>query len=97
MQLEELKEFKNHVRAEENLPRKNDRDHDMHRSREGPGNSKFAKYTPLNTGQVHILEEALSTELILTPHKFPLLPMLIRTNTVAIITITTTTPNNVWP
>jgi len=40
-------------------------------AREGPRNPKFTKYTPINTGRTRILEEALSAELIPTPHKFP--------------------------
>jgi len=41
MQLKELKEFRNHVRAEENPTKKNDRDLGVQRSREGPKNPKF--------------------------------------------------------
>jgi len=56
------------------IVRKKDRDRGVQRSREGPRNPKFSKYTPLNTGRARILEEALSVELIPAPWKFPSSP-----------------------
>jgi len=75
MKLDELKEFRSQVRAEENLAKKNDRDWNMQRSKEGPRPSKFSKYIPLNTGRSRILEEVLSVELIPAPRKFPSPPL----------------------
>jgi len=71
MQLEELKEFRNQVRVEENPVKRNDRT----AIRNGQGKDfeapKFSKYTTLNTRRARILEEALNVELIPPPCKFP--------------------------
>jgi len=71
MHVEELREFKAQARVEQNHGRRNDRDRNPPKIREPPRPSRFAKYTPLNTGRARILEEALSTELITAPRKFP--------------------------
>jgi len=71
MHVEELQEFKTHTRADQAQARQNDRDRNPQKAREFPLPSRFAKYTPLNAGRARILEEALSTELIPAPRKFP--------------------------
>jgi len=70
MYVEELREFKNQTKVEQNQGKQNDRDHNPPKTREVPGPSKFMKYTPLNTGRTRIFEETLSAELITAPHKF---------------------------
>jgi len=74
MQLEEFKELRNQVRAEENPAWKNEKDRNQVRPKEGPRIPKFTKYTPLNTSWSLILEETLSTKLIPTMRKTPSLP-----------------------
>lgn len=69
--IEELREFKAQDRAEQNQGRRNDWDRNVPKMREVPQTSRFMKYTPVNTGRAYILEEALNTEIITAPHKFP--------------------------
>jgi len=74
MQLEELREFRNNVRAEASGEKKEDRERqgrsrtgrDQKRDNRGP---RFSRYTPLNADRSKILQEALSAELIPPPRK----------------------------
>jgi len=75
MQLEELKEARNHARAEHIPEKARPRDNKLpplsYSKQRDDRPSKYAQYTPLNANRGRILEEALHTTLIHTPKKAP--------------------------
>jgi len=75
MQLEELKEARNHARAEHIPEKTRPRDKRLlplpYPKQRDLRPSKYAQYTPLNENQGRILEEALHATLIHAPKKAP--------------------------
>jgi len=66
MQVEELRQYS---RGEQGQGRRGDWSSNPPRFRDTPRTQRFTKYTPLNTGRTHILEEALSADLIKEPKR----------------------------